>query len=146
MDIIDKSCILLCKSVSDKDQAIDEMINVLYKNGKIDSREQFKKAVLAREKEFCTYVGFKTAIPHAKTNHVLKPTVAFLSTKEEFQYGEQADEKVKMLFLIAIPEDSPKEHLRILSNLAVKLMHEDLRNKLENADSVDEVYDILVSQ
>ena len=120
------------------------MIEALYNTGKVDSVQGFEKAVLSREQEFCTYIGFGVAIPHAKSEHVLEPSIAFLKANIDFQYGN-AEERAKMLFLLAIPESSSDEHLRILSNLAVKIMDENFRNKLEQENSVDEAFLVLTS-
>lgn len=54
--------------------------------GCITDCEQFYQAVMKREKEIPTAVGYNIAIPHGKTDVTTKPFIAFLRTKKTL-YG-----------------------------------------------------------
>ena len=49
-----------------KSEVINELIAILDADGKLSDKEQYKIAVLHREKEFSTGIGMGIAIPHAK--------------------------------------------------------------------------------
>ena len=50
-----------------------------------------------------------------------------------------------MVFLIAVPEDAGKQHLKLLSKLARAIMKDDFRTRLQSAASKDEAVDIISS-
>ncbi len=48
-------------------------------------------------------------------------------------------EPAYIFFLIAVPENADDTHLHVLSFISRKLMHEDVRKKLYNAKSFEDV-------
>lgn len=121
-----------------KDEAIDELIEILYADGKVTSKEELKKAVLKREEEFSTGIGMGIAIPHGKCNAVKEPTITFGLSKAGIDYKSMDGKPAHLFFLIAVPEESSDVHLRALSEISRKLMHEDVREGLKKAQNFDE--------
>ena len=62
------------------------MIQILYQDGVINSKEDFKLAVMKREKEFSTGIGYGIGIPHGKSNAVLEPSIALGISKEGIEF------------------------------------------------------------
>lgn len=125
-----------------KDEVIDELIEILYKDGKVTDKEQLKEAVLHREEEFSTGIGMGIAIPHGKCSAVKEPAITFGLSKAGIDYGSMDDKPAHLFFLIAVPETSSDVHLRALSEISRKLMHEDVRKKLKNVDNFDDFINI----
>ena len=50
-----------------------------------------------------------------------------------------------MVFLIAVPDDAGKQHLKLLSKLARAIMKEDFRARLESATTKEEAVSIISS-
>lgn len=50
-----------------------------------------------------------------------------------------------MVFLIAVPDDAGKQHLKLLSKLARAIMKEDFRVRLQSAATLEEAVDIISS-
>ena len=121
-----------------KDEAIDELIEILYADGKVTSKEELKKAVLKREEEFSTGIGMGIAIPHGKCSAVKEPTITFGLSKAGIDYKSMDGKPAHLFFLIAVPEESSDVHLRALSEISRKLMHEDVREGLKKAQNFDE--------
>jgi PTS system nitrogen regulatory IIA component len=65
-----------------KEAVVDELIELLHKDGKLSDKEKFKKAVIKREEEFSTGIGMGIAIPHGKDSSVLEPCIAFGVSKK----------------------------------------------------------------
>ncbi len=63
----------------------------------------------------------------------------FLKLEHNLSYGER-EEDVRLVFMLAIPENSSENHLRILSSLAKNLMKEDFRKLLEYSNDIDDFY------
>ena len=76
-DIVTPDLINLNLVGTTQDAVIDEMIGVLERNGAVRADGDFKQAILAREQESSTGIGMNIAIPHGKSDAVLKPSVVF---------------------------------------------------------------------
>jgi len=123
---------------------IDELILMLDKEKMLKSATEFKNAVLARENENSTGIGMDIAIPHGKSNAVVKPTLAFGLKKTGLDWQSADDSPAKLIFMIAVPESHAKDtHLKILQMLSRKLMDENFRNQLLEVTSKDEAYNLL---
>lgn len=123
---------------SDKNSVLDELIAILNSDGKLYDTEKFKEAVLKREEEFSTGIGMGIAIPHGKSDTVKEACITFGRSDKGIDYGSMDGEPAKLFFLIAVPENSNDTHLRALSEISRKLMHEDVREKLYGAKSYEE--------
>ena len=126
-----------------KEDVIKEMANILDENGKLLDKDKYIKAVTAREKEFSTGIGMGIAIPHGKSSGVKEAALVFGRSINGIDYQSMDDEPAHIFFLIAVPEESSDEHLKILSQISRKLMHKDLRESLMKATSSDEVITLL---
>lgn len=122
-----------------KIDVISELVKILAGEGLVTNTEEFTKVVMAREELGSTGVGMGIAIPHGKSGFVKEPAVVFGKSQKGIDYDSLDGEPAKLFFLIAVPEESNDEHLKILSGLSRKLMHEDVRSKLEAAESYEEV-------
>ncbi len=121
-----------------KDEVLDELIEILVKDGKIIDKDVFKKAVLKREEEFSTGIGMGIAIPHGKSNSVKEASIVFGLSKAGIDYKSMDDEPAHLFFLIAVPEESSDVHLRALSEISRKLMHTETREGIYKAKSFEE--------
>ena len=121
-----------------KEKVLEELISLLAKDGKIDNEEKFKKAVLKREEEFTTGIGMGIAVPHGKSSTVNEASIVFGKSKKGIEYDGMDNELVYLFFLIAVPEASNDVHLRTLSEISRRLMHEEVREKLYEVNTFEE--------
>ena len=135
VDLLSKDSILLNASPKNKAEAIDLLVDLQVKGGKITDRETYKQGILAREENGSTAVGEGIAIPHAKNAAVKAPSLAAMTVPEGVDYEALDDEPSNLLFMIAAPSDGGDVHLEVLSRLMVILMDEDFRAKLLAAES-----------
>ncbi|MCJ1784891.1 fructose-specific PTS transporter subunit EIIC [Mammaliicoccus sciuri] len=126
-----------------RDDAIDKLIHNLKHHNFIDDEKALKEAVLKRESESTTAIGMNVAIPHAKSNVVKQPVVAVLNNKQGVEWESLDETQPKIIFLIAVPNDSSDTHLKLLQRLSRTLMDDDTREKLINAESTEAIYNIL---
>lgn len=70
-------------TAKNKNGAIDELINLLVEDGKVNDKEVFKNAVLNREKQISTGIGMGIAIPHGKSSSVNEVSLALVKAKGE---------------------------------------------------------------
>ena len=139
--IISENRIFLDIDIESKKELIEKLATSFYEENIIEDIDMFLKDIYKREEEFSTHVGNYIAIPHAISKVVKQPAIAFLRASNPFQFGN--DEEVQLAFMLAIPEDSNKEHLGMLSSLATKLMHKDFQEQLMNTQSKTEIIKLL---
>ena len=125
-----------------KDEAIDELIELLEKDGKLTNKIEFKKAVMKRKEEFSTGIGMGIAIPHGKSEVVTEASIVFGKSEKGIDYQSMDDELAHLFFLIAVPNDSSDVHLRALSEISRKLMHSEIREQLLKAQSFEELSNV----
>jgi PTS system nitrogen regulatory IIA component len=126
-----------------KEDVIIEMATMLDENGKLLDKNKYIKAVTDREKEFSTGIGMGIAIPHGKSSGVKEAALVFGRSVDGIDYQSMDDELAHIFFLIAVPEESSNEHLKILSQISRKLMHKELRDSLMNANTPEEIITLL---
>lgn len=141
--LLNKEQVIFELKSKDKESVIRELVDVLDKNGKLNDKEAYLKAVLKREEEFSTGIGMGIAIPHGKSAGVKEASLVFARSSSGIDYNSMDGKPSYIFFLIAVPETSNNEHLKILSSLSRKLMHADIREKLMSAQSFDEIVQIL---
>lgn len=143
-DVITLDCINIDLKGQTKSEIIDEMIDILYNNGKLNDREEYKKEILKREAQSSTGMEEGIAIPHGKTDAVKIPTVAIGISKKGVDYESLDGKPSHLFFMIAAPENSNDSHIELLSKITTLLLEDDIREALLNVKSKEEVLDILI--
>ncbi|HIW13139.1 MAG TPA: PTS fructose transporter subunit IIABC [Candidatus Salinicoccus stercoripullorum] len=143
-DIMDKDLIEVDLVGTGRDAVIDELIGKLDDKGVLSSKETYKEAILAREAEGTTGMGMNIAIPHGKSDAVKHPAVAYGRSTEGVDWNSMDGTDARLIFMIAVPTEAAGDaHLKILQMLSRKLMDNDFRNELLEADSKEGVYELL---
>lgn len=144
-NLLTLECINLNLKGQTKQEIIDEMVEILYQGGKLNDKEEYKKAILAREAQSSTGLEEGIAIPHAKTSAVKIPSIAFGLSKNGVDYESLDGEPSKLFFMIAAPANASDTHIEILSKLTTMLLDDEIREKLLEVKTEQEVIDILTS-
>lgn len=143
-DIVTMDLINLNLTGTTQDAVIDEMIGVLEQNGAVRADGDFKQAILAREQESSTGIGMNIAIPHGKSDAVLKPSVVFGIQQDGVDWKSLDGSEAKLIFMIAVPRNSKQNaHLKVLQMLSRKLMDDDFREALLAVTTKEEAYQLL---
>lgn len=142
VDLLSKESIMLNGTPKTKSEAIDMLVDLQVKSGKIADKAEYKKGILAREQMSSTAVGEGIAIPHAKSTAVKAPSLAAMTVPCGVDYEALDEEPSNLLFMIAAPNDGDV-HLEVLSRLMTILMDEDFRAKLIAAKNKDEFLKII---
>lgn len=143
IDLLDDRSILLDGRVADKKAALDQMVELMDASGKLRDKETYRQGVYAREQEGSTGIGEGIAIPHCKSDAVIKPGLAAMVVKDGVEFESLDGQPAHLFFLIAAPNTEDNVHLNVLSRLSVLLMDEDFTNKLRQAASVSEFKQII---
>ena len=128
-----------------KKEIIKEVAQLFVKNGVIDSEdlEEFVREINEREKLTPTGMQDGIAIPHARTPLVKKLSLALGISNKGVDFESMDGEPSKLIFMIAAPEDAKGEHLDLLAEISKLSFEEELVEKIEAAETVEEVLILL---
>lgn len=142
-DLLAKESIDLRAKVGSKAEALEHLVTLMAKSGKLADEAEYKRCVLAREEEGSTGIGEGIAIPHAKTNAVKAPGLAAMIVSEGVDFASLDDQPAKLFFMIAAPDTEDNVHLDVLSRLSTLLMDEEFTTALYAAKSPKEFLSII---
>nr|WP_317999734.1 fructose-specific PTS transporter subunit EIIC [uncultured Faecalibacillus sp.] len=142
-ELLDIKSIDLNPQVSNKEEAIDHLVDLLDQSGKLKDRQVYKESVLNREAQSTTGIGDGVAIPHGQSEGVLKAGLSAMVIKEGLDFRSLDGNPTYLFFMIGAPKDSGGAHLQALAQLSTLLMEEDFRNALIHASSKEEFLQLI---
>jgi fructose-specific phosphotransferase system IIA component len=116
--ILEPACVQLELKAGRKDEALEEMADLLVRAGRIRDRAGLLEALQAREKKISTGVGEGIALPHCACAELSAPAIAVARKRAGLDFEALDGQPVRLLFLLAGPKDQPAAQLRLLSRLA----------------------------
>jgi fructose-specific phosphotransferase system IIA component len=142
--IITETLIALDIELPDKAAVIEQVANLLAADGRLTDRELYIKDVYAREEIVPTGIGNLIAIPHARSAGVATPSLAFVRLTEPIRWNDE--EEARLIFGIAVPEANVDNlHLKILSNVAKKLLDDKIKQVIEESPSKQQILELLLA-
>lgn len=142
-DLLDKQSVCLNAAPVSKEAAIATLADFMAKSGCISDVDSYREAVFDRERKSSTGLGEGIAIPHAKSDAVLRPGLASMVVPNGVDFDSIDGEPVHLLFMIASPLQASDSHLDVLARLSTLLINEDFRKSLLAAKTVDEYLDAI---
>ena len=126
-DLLSPESICLNGRAENKKDALDQIVDLMAKSGRVGDVEKYRKGVYAREEESTTGIGEGIAIPHCKSDAVIRPGLAAMTLPDGVDFESLDGQPANLFFLIAAPDTEDNVHLDVLSKLSVLLMDEDFR-------------------
>lgn len=138
--LLDGDLVVVDSKSETKEEAIREIINAFYAEGRTNNPDQLEEAVWTREQVYSTGLGHGFAIPHCKSDAVTTESIGVLKLSNPVNWGALDDQPVHMVILLAARESNANgRHMQVFSQLARKLMSETFRSQLEQAKDADAV-------
>lgn len=141
--LLTENTIILDLKAGSKREVLDELAGQLDRAGKLNDKKQFTKDILAREEQSTTGIGDTIAIPHAKSEAVKTPAIAFGRSFDGIDFESLDGQPAQLFFMIAATAGANDDHLEALSRLATFLMDEKFRVNILEAESKQQVLDIV---
>ncbi len=129
----------------EKDEVIEELVNLASKSKLVKDKNELLKSVVEREKLVTTGVGYGVAFPHAKSKAVKGIVISFGRSDQGIDFDAMDKKLVHLFFLIAAPEDAIGSHLNVMARLSYIMKSEENREKLLKIRSPKELLEILDS-
>lgn len=98
IDLLDKKSIQLNAVASGKKDVLDQAVTLMGQSGKIRDIEKYRRGVYKREEESTTGIGEGIAIPHCKSDAVIKPGLVAMVIPDGVEFDSLDGEPVKLLF------------------------------------------------
>lgn len=147
--ILHEHDILIPMHADTKQDAIQQLAQLLKEHEIVEDLETFVKDVFLREEEGITGIGDYIAIPHGKSKGVKENRIA-VGILQNPIYWESIDElpvKVIILFAVCAQErNADQSHLSMMAAVAKSLAYDDVKQKLYEAASRQDVLDAILSR
>jgi fructose-specific phosphotransferase system IIA component len=138
-ELLDKKNILTKFKSENKNDVINELVDLLKGDERVTDLEEIRKCVFEREEKMSTGVGKGFAIPHGKTNSVTDILAAFGKSEIPIDYNSLDGEPVHLVFLLIGKENLLAKHIKLLSRISRLMNNEEFRNRLVEADSKESI-------
>jgi PTS system fructose-specific IIA component/PTS system nitrogen regulatory IIA component len=140
--LLSERYIVLNLDLATKSQVIDAMLSMVQGHREVNNPDLLHEDVWTREKEMSTGIGKNIALPHAKTSAVNAPVLAIATLRNEINYDSIDREPVRMVFLLATPEEMLAEHLKLLGRITRIAGKDEVRQKILQALTPLEVLEL----
>ncbi|MEU4588380.1 fructose-specific PTS transporter subunit EIIC [Kitasatospora aureofaciens] len=120
---------------TDKGEALRSLAQRLVAEGRVTDLDGFLADVAAREAQAPTGMGDGIGIPHCRSAHVTRPSLAFGRSTRGVDFDAPDGRPADLVFMIAAPAGADDTHLQILAALARRLMDPAFTGALRDAGS-----------
>jgi mannitol/fructose-specific phosphotransferase system IIA component (Ntr-type) len=142
-DMLDESSVKVGLESLDKEECIEEMVEVLVRAGRVADRAKVIEAVRRRESEGSTGIGNGVAVPHGKCAGLSGTVLAVGVSRGGIEFDAVDDRPVNVVFLIAASATEPGRHLQMLAEVVRLIRVPGLCDKLTAATTPKMVLDLL---
>ena len=142
----DKENILLNVNVKDKKDLFAYIARYAKKKRIIDDEQLLIKAFTNRESEVSTGLQNSFAIPHAKADCIMKPTVLYLKLLHPIEWETFDDKPVQNIFALLVPtKHEGTLHLEMISRIATSLLDDEFIMIVKKSSNIDELEKTILS-
>ncbi|WP_030276476.1 PTS fructose transporter subunit IIABC [Streptomyces sp. NRRL B-24484] len=117
----------------DKAEALRALAQRLAAEDRVTDLDGFLADVAAREAQAPTGLGDGIGVPHCRSAHVTRPSLAFGRSTRGLDFDAPDGRPADLVFMIAAPDGADDAHLQILASLARRLMNPEFTGALRAA-------------
>ncbi|WP_312348715.1 fructose PTS transporter subunit IIA [Leclercia sp.] len=130
-EVLNVKNIKLNMSAKSKEEAIEELTDLLVQDGAVINKEEFIRDVWLREEQGSTGFENHIAIPHGKSSGVAHTALAIGRTQHDIPWETMDGSDVRCIILFAVRlADQNTTHIRLLSHVSGSLADEEIIAKL----------------
>ena len=135
---------LMAKS---KEEAVEELTDLLVRDGAITNKAQFLQDVWLREEQGSTGFENHIAIPHGKSSGVARTALAIGRTQYEIPWETMDGSDVRCIILFAVClVDQNATHIRLLSQVSGSLADEEIIEELLKENDPQKIIELLSAE
>lgn len=139
-ELLSPSRIRVPLQAKDKEGVLRELVDLLVQQDGGAARDDILGAILERERQFPTGIGYGVAVPHGKTPALSSVFVVAGTAAQPVPYETIDGQPVRLFFLLAGPEALAGTHVKALSRISRLVRREGVRARLLEARTPEEFY------
>lgn len=139
MDILVKDAVTLNLEVATKREVLAEMAAAMSKAESQIDADRLLEVLLEREALQSTGIGEGVAIPHGKMTGLDRLVASFARSPGGVDFESIDGQPTHHFFLLVVPEHSGGQYLKALARISRFFRDASFRDRLTNAESVDDV-------
>jgi fructose-specific phosphotransferase system IIA component len=144
--ILQPGCIKAPLASRNKEDAIEELVNILADHSLLTDRAQAFEAVMAREQTRSTGIGSGIAIPHGKCTAAKELVMAIGIAPDPIEFESIDRKPVSIIILLVSPPDQTGPHIQALARISRLMLDGQFKTQLEQAGTPEEVYSLVSSK
>ncbi|MFP4173078.1 MAG: PTS sugar transporter subunit IIA [Candidatus Hydrogenedentota bacterium] len=144
-EILHSGVVKLNLNAKNKDEAIEELVDLLVEGGAApsDLRQHLLDVVMERERTMSTGMDHGVALPHASSDQVNQIIGALGSAPEGIPFNTLDGEPARLLILLILPRHNFQGHVRTLAGIAHLLSNPGFRESIIEAPDPNTVLEII---
>ncbi len=124
---------------TDKKAVITELVQLLADTGALSDRDAALQAVLTREAERTTGIGYGLAIPHGKTDSCRQLAVAVGKPAQPVEFQSYDGRPVTFIVMLISPPDQTGPHIQALAKISRLMNVADFRAAVDRCTTSREL-------
>ena len=141
-ELLTEAVIKVDLEAEDKEEAFEELVDVLVRGGRVTDRERALEVIRSREELQSTGIGRGLAIPHGKAAEFRELTACLGISRQGIEYDSLDGELVRVVFLLLAQKSNPGPHIEALSQIAKLFMVDGFIERLVTAASPRDVLSV----
>lgn len=146
IDILSPRSIIVGLKGETKEEIIEELVDALAVGDVVKDRDKVLQAVLEREKIMSTGIGDGIAIPHGKSDAVVRLAAALGTKKRGVDFETLDGEPAYVFFLLVSPANVSGPHIKALARISRLLKNDDFKKQLIDATSAAQIMAIIENE
>ncbi|MFW6140039.1 MAG: PTS sugar transporter subunit IIA [Acidobacteriota bacterium] len=143
-DYLKPSQIILGLEAEDKKEVLEELLELLKKQNLIENKKPILTRIIDRERLESTGIGHQIALPHARFDTGMKDIAVVVGRlKRGVEFDAIDKKKVNLIILIVWNPAIPGLFNHLFAGLAKFLSNDKFRKRLFDAETSEEMYEIL---
>jgi fructose-specific phosphotransferase system IIA component len=128
---------------TEKRGVITELIDVLAETGGLVDRDAALDAVLKREAERTTGIGYGLAIPHGKSEGCTKLVMAAGKPGQPVDFQSLDQRPVTFVVLLVSPPDQTGPHIQALAKISRLMNIQEFREAVDKASTAEQLHEAI---
>ena len=146
LDILSPRSVVVDLQGETKEAIIEELVDCLDVGEVVTDRDKVLQAVLEREKIMSTGIGDGIAIPHGKSEAVVRLAAALGTQKRGVDFEALDGEPGYVFFLLVSPANISGPHIKALARISRLLKNDDFKKKLIAASTPEELMIVIETE
>ena len=142
-ELLDPAAIVVDLKGAGKKDVLAELTDALLEVDKSLDRDDVLRVLMERERLGSTGIGDGVAIPHGKLKQLDQLRISFGLSKSGVDFDSMDGKPAQLFFLLVAPEESVGVHLKTLARISKLLKSPTVRERLQTADTSDEIHRII---